>query len=321
MMIDRAALEDSRLSWKARGILAYLLSKPDDWEVSVKEIWKSGKEGRNVVQACMKELEEVGYAELKTIRDRKGKVVGKQWIIREQHEETPTNRQTEIRVFGASENNPTDKPKSGSTTNTNSIHSNSTPHFANAERKRKKEVPQKADEFDTFWNTYGYKKDKTAAQKAWRKLTEDEKSEALKCAPIYASETVTADADRNHWKPRRKFPATWLNAKGWIDYQEQAEKAVTEQATVTPYDADYNKYLDWVRGNCPLITAGVKYLSKPQYILYREMGEKVRIGASLMFKLLTRAHTEFEDGNAKASTVYEHFTQVISEHRKTTQTI
>lgn len=221
----------------------------------------------------------------------------------------------------------------GSTTdvkenNTISIHSNNTPHFENAERDRKKAVPQKrkkavdsSEAFNQFWTVYGYKKDKTAALKAWGKLTADEQAEALRCAPIYASETVTADADKTHWKPRRKFPATWLNGRGWEDYQEQAAKAETEQSTITPYDDLYQKYLDWVRQNCPLVTAAVKYFSKPQYILYREMGEKVRISDPVMFRLMKKAHTEFEEGTAKVGTVYEHFTYVISAHRKITQEI
>ena len=33
--IDQSAVEDSRLSWAARGLLGYLLSRPDDWKVLV----------------------------------------------------------------------------------------------------------------------------------------------------------------------------------------------------------------------------------------------------------------------------------------------
>ena len=30
VIVDQRAVEDSRLSWAARGLLAYLLSRPDD---------------------------------------------------------------------------------------------------------------------------------------------------------------------------------------------------------------------------------------------------------------------------------------------------
>ncbi len=31
VVIDKTALNDDRLSWKAKGVLCYLLSLPDDW--------------------------------------------------------------------------------------------------------------------------------------------------------------------------------------------------------------------------------------------------------------------------------------------------
>jgi len=85
--IDKRCLEDSRLSWRSRGILAYLLSKPDDWQVSVKDIENRGTEGREAVQAAMKELERFGYAQLQSVRSDKGTMIGKQWIVTEE----PTN--------------------------------------------------------------------------------------------------------------------------------------------------------------------------------------------------------------------------------------
>lgn len=59
--IDNRILADHRLSWKARGILAYLLSKPDHWEVMVQHLVNSGPDGRDAVRGALKELEEVGY--------------------------------------------------------------------------------------------------------------------------------------------------------------------------------------------------------------------------------------------------------------------
>ncbi|MFW2440514.1 MAG: hypothetical protein ACN4GR_14220 [Arenicellales bacterium] len=42
--IEQHVIEDARLSWAARGLLAYLLSKPDDWKVLVKTIPTDTKE-------------------------------------------------------------------------------------------------------------------------------------------------------------------------------------------------------------------------------------------------------------------------------------
>ena len=61
-MIANAALCDERLSWKARGLLAYLLSKPDNWRVIVSHlVAQSDKDGKTSVMAGLEELETVGY--------------------------------------------------------------------------------------------------------------------------------------------------------------------------------------------------------------------------------------------------------------------
>ena len=44
--LDQAAVEDARLSWAARGLLACLLSRPDDWKVLVNDLKKRGNLGR-----------------------------------------------------------------------------------------------------------------------------------------------------------------------------------------------------------------------------------------------------------------------------------
>ena len=59
--IDNRVLEDSRLSWKARGIIAHLLSKPDGWEVMTQQLINAGPDGRDAVVSALKELEKFGY--------------------------------------------------------------------------------------------------------------------------------------------------------------------------------------------------------------------------------------------------------------------
>ena len=38
LIIGQRAVEDARLSWAARGLLGYLLSRPDDWKVLIKDL-------------------------------------------------------------------------------------------------------------------------------------------------------------------------------------------------------------------------------------------------------------------------------------------
>lgn len=59
--IHNDALADGRLSFKARGILAFLLSRPPGWKTSAERLAKSGIDGERAVKSGLKELEATGY--------------------------------------------------------------------------------------------------------------------------------------------------------------------------------------------------------------------------------------------------------------------
>lgn len=53
---------DTRLSYRARGVLIDMISRPPDWKFSAERIARnSPKEGRDAIQTAMRELEAVGY--------------------------------------------------------------------------------------------------------------------------------------------------------------------------------------------------------------------------------------------------------------------
>ena len=72
---SRAAVSDDRLSWKAKGIHDYLMSKPDHWEANIEELAKASTDGRDSIRSGIKELIKHGY--MNRIREtEKGKVTG-----------------------------------------------------------------------------------------------------------------------------------------------------------------------------------------------------------------------------------------------------
>jgi hypothetical protein len=73
----RDTAQDNRISFEARGVLWYLLSKPDDWKVQWKDIAIQGKFGRDKAKAALKELRDAGYIETEMIHDKRGKFGGK----------------------------------------------------------------------------------------------------------------------------------------------------------------------------------------------------------------------------------------------------
>ena len=80
-IIDNTGLNDIRLSLKARGLLGYLLTKPDNWEVTVQGIISQVPDGPTAVQSALKEMECFGYAEYRTVRGDRGRLGGKKWVI------------------------------------------------------------------------------------------------------------------------------------------------------------------------------------------------------------------------------------------------
>jgi|SRR5690606_6156707 len=76
-------IHDSRLSFKAKGILTYLLSRPDDWQVYEVEIIKHAKDGRDSVRSGIKELIDCGYIERTERRNEKGQFKGYEYEVYE----------------------------------------------------------------------------------------------------------------------------------------------------------------------------------------------------------------------------------------------
>jgi hypothetical protein len=75
-MIANEALENSDLTWRARGVLAYLLSRPEGWSTSAERLAAmspKGKEGRDAMRAVLSELEAAGYVRREKTQDARGR--------------------------------------------------------------------------------------------------------------------------------------------------------------------------------------------------------------------------------------------------------
>jgi hypothetical protein len=71
-LVNNNLLSDPDISLKAKGLLCYLLSKPDDWEVYQNQLSEVGPDGRTSIRTAMDELREAGYLHRMSLRDEKG---------------------------------------------------------------------------------------------------------------------------------------------------------------------------------------------------------------------------------------------------------
>jgi hypothetical protein len=69
-------LKDSRLSWKAKGIIAYVQMLPDDWVLNMRDLTNRATDGRDSLYSGIKELEKYGYCAKIMQRNPDGTIAG-----------------------------------------------------------------------------------------------------------------------------------------------------------------------------------------------------------------------------------------------------
>lgn len=65
-------LDDERLSWKAKGLLSYMLILGDGSNFRLKDLCKNSSDGQSAISSGIKELESAGYLTRKQLRSDSG---------------------------------------------------------------------------------------------------------------------------------------------------------------------------------------------------------------------------------------------------------
>ncbi|HFJ5095457.1 TPA: conserved phage C-terminal domain-containing protein [Staphylococcus aureus] len=122
--VHKDFIHDSNISWKAKGILLYLLSRPDNWQIYETELEQHSTDGLSGLKSGIKELEEIGYIQRSRKRDKSGRLNGYEYLVYEQphHIRFSNNGKT---VNGKTNNGKTVNGKSH-TTNNNSTNNDLT---------------------------------------------------------------------------------------------------------------------------------------------------------------------------------------------------
>lgn len=78
-MMNYHAVDNENLSYKALGILTYLMSKPDGWEANETDISRRHTDGASAVRSGVKELIDAGYMHRVAERDDGGQII--KWAL------------------------------------------------------------------------------------------------------------------------------------------------------------------------------------------------------------------------------------------------
>lgn len=217
-MIANAAVRDERLTFKARGILAYLLSQAEGWDTSIRRLAETGPDGDSAVRAGVKELVDAGYLAFGgRSRGEDGGYTGSEWLVTDTIGESTHGEPVET---GEDDAEAFDYPRVDNPRVDNPRVDN--PRTKKNKTRRTPEEEQTTTDvvvyaraesltFEDFWREYPRHVAKPTAQKAWDK--------ALKTA---SADVIVAGARRFRDDPNREdtytpHPSTWLNQGRWDD--------------------------------------------------------------------------------------------------------
>lgn len=190
-IIPNEMIQDSELSLKAKGLLCYLLSLPDDWVIYKGQLQNNCVEGRDAISSAFKELQKKGYIVSVRLMNSDGTFNGYSHVVYDLAQKEGAEKPN-------TENPKTDKPTSDKPPLQNTNPTNDLPD---------KETKERA--FTFFWDLYDKKIDKAKAKKIFDKVPKSEYK------PIYNHILNYKQAEPN--KQYRKYFSTYLNSRMWED--------------------------------------------------------------------------------------------------------
>jgi hypothetical protein len=185
--IPNAWLRDARLSLKAIGLLAQIMTHSPGWNMSINSLASRNNVGKDQIRTAIAELEECGY------------------LTRQQSREDGRFAETVWRT-----SDPSDLPSSENPTSENPTTKNTNPKEQQIKNNERTHGESQDFYFEEFWSHYPKKVDKGAAVRAFRKAA---KSQDLFLV-IEGAKRYAEDPNL----PEKQFiknPATWLNAEAW----------------------------------------------------------------------------------------------------------
>lgn len=96
--IDNKLIRDRNLSLKARGLLIYMLSLPDDWDYSISGLSTECKEGKSSIRSAIDELIEHRYITRSLVRGKNGLLGGYEYVVYEEPQPPCGNHTTDNRM-------------------------------------------------------------------------------------------------------------------------------------------------------------------------------------------------------------------------------
>jgi len=197
--IPNSWLRDARLSLKAIGLLAQIMSHSVGWSMSIRSLAKANGNGTDTIKSAVLELETLGYLRRsqKQNQNADGTFGDYKFVTASPYIPVVAGRQ------GVTQNPVTVKPRHGETGHKEYQE----PREEQTKKNSKRITAQNL--FNEFWKEYPRKLDKGKALKAFSSALARETFENILAGAIQYK------SDPNRMDEFTKYPASWLNADSW----------------------------------------------------------------------------------------------------------
>lgn len=222
-VLYNSMITDNRLSLKAKGLFAVMMSRPDDWEFSVSGLAAFTGVGKDSIRNTLAELERVGYLIREQGHNDDGTFAGNVYILQDiapPLSEKPDNGETRQREI-PSPGNPTQEKK-----DLQDIIPPKAPQETKVSHKRrrrkrhecKETADWKPERFEAFWTFYRLNvrpENRQGAIRAWDKLQPDDLLIA-RIGRALEKQIVSESWKAGYGKPHA---STYLNGRRWEDVE------------------------------------------------------------------------------------------------------
>ena len=225
--IHNEFLKRKDLSWKAKGIMTYLLSLPDDWVVNLDEIKRNATDGESSFRSGWKELVSAGYVSRQPVRDEKTKKID-YWetVIKESISKNKShnveNHNVGIHQVG------NHKVDNRELLSTKELSTNKQSTNIQKEPQPSDDGQSTSERFEVLWKEYPRKEGKKKAFASYKRalkngVTDEEIMEGLEKYNQYIKKEKT---DRKYIA----HGSTWFNENRWQDeYDVNSNKGSNEK--------------------------------------------------------------------------------------------
>lgn len=201
--VPNALLQDRRLSFKARGLWAYLQSLPEDWDVAVERIAEGGQDGKDAVRSGLRELEAAGYLVRRMVS------IGAGGSETEYQLSVPVAENPPAETVAVAENPPAGNPPADIVITNKQVPTNINPSTSPS--------ASATDQlFEAFWQSYPNKKGKGQAAKAFRSAIA--RADRKRFLEGYKAFLRVSEGKDKKYIPH---PSTWLNGDRWLDEHDE----------------------------------------------------------------------------------------------------